>query len=97
MKKEKFNELLESVRQGAAILKGKTKSSRTFTLNKSDIKAIREKYKLSQQKFSQLLGISTATLQNWEQGRTTPDGPAKVLLRIADKYPEVLPDVIGWS
>lgn len=60
---------------------------------KADIVRVRSKLGLSQSKFAAILGISTDTLQNWEQGRRTPTGPAKVLLRIAVKHPEVLLEV----
>ena len=40
-----------------------------------------------------LLGISLATLRNWEQGRRVPEGPARVLLNVVDKHPEVLRDL----
>jgi putative transcriptional regulator len=49
--------------------------------------------RLSQSKFAALLGISQDTLQNWEQGRREPTGPAKVLLEIASKHPRVLLEV----
>jgi putative transcriptional regulator len=55
-----------------------------------DVAALRAKFKLSQAKFAALLGISVDTLQNWEQQRRQPEGPAKVLLRIAAAHPEVL-------
>jgi putative transcriptional regulator len=45
---------------------------------------------LSQSKFAKLLGISTSTLQNWEQGRRKPEGPAKILLNVAAKYPDAV-------
>lgn len=47
---------------------------------------------LSQVKFAQLLGISEDTLQNWEQGRRKPAGPAKVLLKIAAEHPKIVLD-----
>jgi len=50
----------------------------------------RAKTGLSQEKFAVLLGISARTLRDWEQGRRTPSGAAKTLLRIAAKHPEVL-------
>jgi putative transcriptional regulator len=50
----------------------------------------RAHFKLSQAKFAALLGISVVTLQNWEQGRRQPEGPAKVLLRVAATHPDVL-------
>jgi putative transcriptional regulator len=55
-----------------------------------DVAALRVRFKLSQAKFATLLGISVDTLQNWEQNRRTPDGPAKVLLRVAAAHPEAL-------
>ena len=51
---------------------------------------IRKRLKQTQQGFAALLGVSVRTIQEWEQGRSQPTGPAKALLRIADKHPEVL-------
>ena len=56
----------------------------------SDVAAIREKTGLSQSAFAALLGISLRTLQDWEQGRRNPAGPAKALLRIVYRHPEIL-------
>ena len=96
MKNELFKELKESIKQGGKILKGKTKGGREFNFNDPDPKQIREELGLSQNKFAKLLGISTSTLQNWEQGRRKPRGPAKVLLNVAAKYPDsVLNTVYG--
>jgi len=53
----------------------------------------RAKTGLSQEKFATLLGISPRTLRDWEQGRRSPSGAAKTLLRIASKHPEVLREV----
>jgi putative transcriptional regulator len=94
MKEQLFNELLESVTQGGKILKGKSAPSREFNYSIPDVKAIREKYGLSQSKFAKLLGISPATLRNWEQGRRRPEGPARILLFIADKHPEAVLDTV---
>ena len=93
MKKELFDELLESVKQGAAIMKGSIKPSRTFEFREAEVKQIRELYCLSQDKFATLMGISIATLRNWEQGRRKPEGPARVLLQVAAKHPEALLDL----
>jgi putative transcriptional regulator len=90
MKDELFKELKKSIKEGAKILKGKQKPSREFSFENPDPKIIREQLGLSQIKFAKLLGISTATLQNWEQGRRKPDGPAKVLLNVAARYPEAI-------
>ena len=89
-----FEELLDSVREGGAILRGEKEASRTFVVETPDVKEIREKYKLSQTEFAALLGISVKTLQNWEQGRRNPRGAARVLLQVAAKHPEAVWDVV---
>ncbi|MEK6682601.1 MAG: helix-turn-helix domain-containing protein [Nitrospirota bacterium] len=94
MKKELFEELFESVKQGGAILRGKMKPSRAFEFPESEVRKIRERYSLSQDKFARLMGISVATLRNWEQGRRKPEGPARILLMIAAKHPEALLDLM---
>ena len=93
MKKELCEELLESVKQGGAIMRGEMEPSRTFRFPESEVRKIREQYGLSQDKFATLMGISVATLRNWEQGRRKPEGPARVLLRVASKHPEALLDL----
>jgi putative transcriptional regulator len=95
MKKELFEELLESVKQAKAIEKGALKPSRVFRVNpKTDLIKVRGQLGLSQSKFAAVLGISQDTLQNWEQGRRSPSGPAKVLLKIAIRHPEILLEVV---
>jgi putative transcriptional regulator len=94
MKDELFNELVASVHEGGAILRGEKKSARSFEVTAPNIKRIRSGYKLSQQEFAALLGISVATLRNWEQGRRSPEGPARVLLQVAARYPDVVWDVV---
>jgi len=90
MNKECFDELLESVKEGADIINNRTKASRSFEINNNSVKELRLRNKLTQDKFAQLLGISVGTLKNWEQGRRKPTGPANILLKIVDKNPEIL-------
>lgn len=95
MRKDLFDELVESVKEMKAIQAGRRKPARVTNakdlLGESpDVAQLRESFKLSQGKFAALLGISVDTLQNWEQGRRTPEGPAKVLLRVAATHPEAL-------
>ena len=59
------------------------------------IREIRAKLSLSQSEFALLIGVSVATLQNWEQGRRHPEGPARALLRIAAKNPEAVLEALG--
>lgn len=90
MRDELFKELQDSIKEGGKILKGKKKPGREFSFNNPDPKQIRENLGLSQSKFAKLLGISTSTLQNWEQGRRKPEGPAKILLNVAARYPDAV-------
>jgi putative transcriptional regulator len=50
---------------------------------------IREKTGLSQNRFAHLIGVSQRTLENWEQGRRRPAGPARALLKIVSAAPEI--------
>ena len=94
MKDELFEELVASVKEGGAILRGEKEGARSFHLLPLDIKHIRENYKLTQEQFAALLGISVSTLRNWEQGRRIPEGPAMVLLRVAEKHPQAVLDTV---
>jgi len=84
-----FDELLESVHEGGAILRGQKKPSRRFEVGPSRIRAIRERTSLSQSEFATLIGVSVRTLQNWEQDRRRPTGPAAALLRIIAYEPRL--------
>jgi len=94
MKENLFAELVASIHEGGAILRGDIPASRTFTLLPPDIRRIRDNFGLTQEQFAALLGISVRTLRNWEQGRRVPEGPARVLLHVAAKHPEVVLDVV---
>jgi putative transcriptional regulator len=95
MKKETFDELLTSIEQGGAIARSKKAPSRTFRIQNPNVSAIRRHLGLTQEKFAELLGISPATLRNWEQGRRKPEGAARVLLCVAAKYPRAVLDTVG--
>jgi putative transcriptional regulator len=58
------------------------------------VQQIRQRTGLSQSRFAELLGVSPRTLQEWEQGRRAPSGPARTLLLIASKNPQALLDVL---
>ena len=95
MKEELFQELVASVAEGGAILRGERTAAAESDFVNPDVASIREEYGLSQTKFAALLGISVRTLQNWEQGRRYPQGPARVLLRVAAKHPRAVLDSVS--
>jgi putative transcriptional regulator len=90
MKDAAFRELLTSVRQAGRIRRGTLKPSRVTEFRPADVRAIRAKLGTSQNEFALLIGVSVATLRNWEQGRRTPDGPALALLRVAARNPKAV-------
>ena len=90
MKKELFYELVESLDEAGKIRSGQRKASRVFEYKPVDVKKIRRRLDVSQSQFALMIGVSKATLQNWEQGRRTPEGPAKALLTIVDRNPEAV-------
>jgi putative transcriptional regulator len=90
MNDEMFNDLLASIEEAGEIYRGQRNPSGHRVIEEPDVHVIREKYKMTQQEFASLLGISVGTLQGWEQGRRKPQGPAKVLLKVAEKRPEAI-------
>jgi putative transcriptional regulator len=83
-----FKELMASVQEMDHIAKGKKKASRRFDHPDPEVKAIRERLGISQEKFAVILGVSKRTVENWEQGRRHPTGAARSLLRIVESDPE---------
>jgi putative transcriptional regulator len=87
VKRQMFEELLGSVREAGAVLRGQQKPSRRVVIRSSGVRAIRERTRLSQSEFADLIRVSVKTLQNWEQDRRRPTGPASALLSILDHDP----------
>jgi putative transcriptional regulator len=68
---------------------------RTFQFDPADIKSIRRSLKKSQSEFALMIGVSVSTLQNWEQGRRRPEGPARALLKIAAERPDAVIEALS--
>lgn len=82
-----FEELRSSLAEAVAISKGDMAPSRTFTVTGRNVQQIRESAGLTQKELASLMRVSIRTLQNWEQGRRQPTGPAGALIRIFEKSP----------
>ncbi len=82
-------EILDGIREIQQFKKGKVELKATELSEPSAPQVIRSKLNMSQSAFAGLLGVSMRTLQDWEQGRREPQGPAVALLRIAEQHPEV--------
>jgi putative transcriptional regulator len=86
--------ILEGIREIKAHKAGRIQL-RTHTLKPAaPPQRIRARLKLSQAAFAGLMGVSLRTVQDWEQGRRKPSGPAEALLRIADQHPEVFTELV---
>lgn len=57
--------------------------------------AIRARLKKSQSEFAAMIGVSVSTLQNWEQERRVPEGPARALLKVAAEQLEAVEEALG--
>ncbi len=90
MDDQDFKKLVKSVKQMGAIMRGEDVPHRRTVLSKINVKALRERTSLTQAEFSEMIGVSIRTLQNWEQGRREPEGPAKALLRVVEREPEAV-------
>lgn len=89
MDKKLLAELVESIKAAGKYVRGEGKASRVFEYPDADVKAIRERIGLSQSQFARMIRVSVKTLQNWEQKRRSPTGPAAALLQIVASEPQV--------
>ncbi|KAF1694936.1 helix-turn-helix domain-containing protein [Pseudoxanthomonas koreensis] len=88
MDKNLFAELARSMEQMGEITRGERAPSRELRPESVRIKEVRAATGLSQARFARVINVQVTTLQNWEQGRRVPTGPAKALLRAIEKDPK---------
>ncbi len=93
---KKESRIVASLREAVDWVEGKKVAVRATTIRVPviDVKRTRQRLKLSQAAFANKFGFQTSTLRNWEQGRTQPDGPARVLLAVIAKHPEAVEDAL---
>jgi putative transcriptional regulator len=91
MKESDFDGLMQGMKEAARFIRtGELKGGKIHIPAEIDAAAIRSRTGLSQLNFSKQIGVSVATLRNWEQGRRVPDGPAQVLLRMLNQDPGIV-------
>ncbi len=95
MKAKDFDNRVESIRQAGEIRREETEPGRVTEFAPVDVRAIRQRLGKSQTEFARMIGVSVSTLQNWEQGRRRPDGPARALLKVAAENPEAVSAALG--
>ena len=89
MNKQVFADLKQSIRDMGRHMRGeKVSGAKVHVTQPQDVKMLRESIKVSQADFARLIGVSKRTLENWEQKRTQPSGPARALLKIVAADPK---------
>ena len=88
--------IVEGLEQAIAWTRGENDNVRVTLVHvpEVDIRKVRTKMGLSQAQFATKFGFPPATLRNWEQGRSRPDAPTRVLLAVIAKHPEAVEDVL---
>jgi putative transcriptional regulator len=88
--------IIASLKEAVDWVEGRESQVRVTTVEVPtiDVRATRQLLRLSQAAFAKKFGFQPATLRNWEQGRTRPDGPARVLLAVIARHPEAVEDAL---
>lgn len=88
--------IIEGLEQAIAWTRGENQNVRVTLVHVPDVdvRKVRTKMGLSQAQFATKFGFPPATLRNWEQGRSRPDAPTRVLLAVIAKHPEAVEDVL---
>ena len=97
MKDNELELLVDSVRQAGKIRRSRLRPGRVLHFEPADVKKIRARLGMSQTEFAMMIGVSVATLRNWEQGRRVPEGPARALLKVAATRPDAVMEALGGS
>lgn len=82
--------ILKGLSQAVAFAKGDTAGARVTIVDVPDTRSMRRKLHMSQAKFAASFGLSLRTVQEWEQGRARPEGPARVLLTLIEREPQLV-------
>ena len=92
------DDLVEALTEAVAHARGETDlPTRIYTPPPVDVRAIRKRFDLSRAKFAARFGLDPRALQDWEQGRRSPDRTARILLKVIEMRPEVVETVLKES
>lgn len=85
--------ILRGMREAVAFAKGEPVPVRKTVVEVPahvDVRAVRERMGLTQEAFARRFGFAVGSIRNWEQGHRQPDGPARVLLKVIERYPDAV-------
>jgi putative transcriptional regulator len=87
--------LIQAAEEALAIAQGRLDPATYVVHHPVDVKAIRARLGLAQAEFALQYGLSVGTVRDWEQGRSVPDRPAQILLRVIEADPEFVRRVVA--
>lgn len=92
------DEILAGINDAIAFMQGDKSKGRAHTIinSKIDVKAVRKKTGLTQEKFAETYGLSLSTLRKWEAGIRRPEGAAKAYLMVIEQKPKVVKEAL-WN
>lgn len=82
--------MMKGMQEALSFAKGEDTEAVVHIPDDIDVARIRKKLKMSQRKFSDTFGISTRTVQEWEQGRRVPEQPVRAYLHVIDREPDAV-------
>lgn len=92
-----FDLLVQSVKEGGEILKGKREPASIYQISSIDVKTLRQELDLSRTKFAAALSVSERTVESWEQGKRRPSGSDRKLMGIMRRHPELLSELLSGN
>lgn len=95
MTKKAFDKIAAGLADAAAYAAGDTSRGVAHVPESIDVRAVRARFGLSQDKFALRFGFDLRALQDWEQGRRAPDRSTRVLLRVIEREPEAVERALG--
>lgn len=92
-----FDRIKQGLEEASDYVRGKAdkKAFRVHVPDTVDVKAIRIKLKLTQEEFAARYGFTVGAVRDWEQDRRRPEASARILLKIVEKRPDIVADVLG--
>ena len=92
-----FDRIMQGLNEASAFVEGTAdkKSYRVHVPEKVDVKAIRKRLKLTQVQFAVRYGFTVSAVRDWEQDRRRPEASARVLLKVVEKHPDIVEEVLS--
>jgi putative transcriptional regulator len=97
MSKKAFDKIAAGLTEALEVARGNAKPSKLYIPLEIDVRAIRQKLKLSQDGFAAEFGFTINQIRDWEQGRTNPHGSSRAYLMVIQHNPKAVLDVLRRS